>query len=384
MPKLASLLLREKPLEGVPQGYSLATGWSARLADAAMALPERLLLRPWYGKIPIDRPIFVVGPFRSGTSITEKIISEHPDVGYFSYLSNVFYRAPITGYLFTRLLEKLTLLQKESFRPVHNPRILTSRLSPYECEWIWSQSRKSLWDMDCADVTAGADFSDPAFERYLKSNIRRHLLIQGATRFLNKNPVNCLRLGYLRKLFPDARIVSIARHPLETIVSHYRTMRRLEGVFYADPRSQRILKERLHMDMLSMSIKTTSYARTVALYREHPLLGLANQWKDLMQAVADYGARAKSKHFLQLHYEDLVSSSTAVLKKLWDFLELGGAPAERITAAYAADLTAPPPAKLTQEEAELLPRIQEIVAPIAARLGYSTNAWPGRERTGDD
>jgi len=365
--------LREKQLEGVPHGYSLASGWSARLTDAILQLPERVLLWPWYGRIPIDRPIFVVGPFRSGTTILEKIISDHPSVGYFCYLSNIFYRAPIAGYLFTNLLGSLGVLENETIRPIHNPRVPTTRESPYECEWIWSQSAKSQWDENCLDLTAGADFSDPSFERYLFSLIRRHLWMQRATRFLNKNPVNCLRLAYLRKLFGDARFVFIARNPIDTIMSHYRTSLRIEEAFYAEPETKLILQKRLRMDLLSMRIKTPScYSETLVLDRVHPLLGIANQWKDLQLAVANSLKHEPglADQVFQIRYEALIAQPTTILEELWDFLGLDGAQADRITRAYAGSLTAPSEADLGAEERKYLPRIREIVAPAASLFGY--------------
>lgn len=367
------LRLREKPLEGITHGYSLAASWSTRLTDRLLHFPERALLSPWYRRIRIDRPIFIIGPFRSGTTILEKIISEHPGVGYFRYASNIFPKAPVSGHLFLTLLWTLGVLDRDHVALVHNPRFLSSALSPYECEWIWSQSAKNLWDERCADLTAGADFSDPAFERYLFSVIRRHMMLQRGSRFLNKNPVNCVRLRYLKRLFPDARFVTIVRDPIDTIVSHYRNMLRIQQVFYGDPATERILKDQLHMDLLSMRIKTRNYAQHLALEREHPLLGIANQWKDLQQEVLDSVADTPglAEQVFPLRYEELVSKPTLILGELWDFLGLVDEHADRVTAAYAGRLTAPPKSRLSAEESRYLPRIREIVAPVAARMGYS-------------
>ncbi len=270
--------LKEKPFEGIPHGYSLGASKMIHVIRMISQVIEVALLWSWYRKITIDRPVFITGPFRSGTTILEKIIAEHPKIAYFWYLTNVYYKAPVLGFWMSHLLQSLGVLDKKSIPAIHNPRISITVLDPYECEWVWSQSTKNQWDEACRDVTAGADFSNPRFERYLFSLIRRHIMANDASRFLNKNPVNCLRLPYLHKLFPDARFITIVRHPVDTIISHYRAANRMRDVLYNDEKTKRIFNEYLHIDLLTIRIKSQNYEQTLAIDQEHPLLGIANQW----------------------------------------------------------------------------------------------------------
>jgi len=367
------LLWSEKPLEGIPRGYSLLSHPLDKWLGLIGSSLERAVLRPWCRRISIDRPIFIIGAFRSGTSILEHIIAQHPDVGHFWFLTNVCYRAPVICYWLAHLAQALGLLERERIPFIHNPRIKFTVFSPYECEWVWSQSKKNLWDGHCTDLTAGADFSDPRFERYLLDLIQRHLWIQRATRFMNKNPVHCLRMEYLHKLFPDARFIHLVRDPLATVISHYRTAARMQRVIYSDARVKRIFQERLRVDVLTMRIKTRNYALTLALDRIHPLLGIAHQWKELQAAVLESLARRPSlaAQVLRVRYEDMVSQPIPVLESIWDFIELRDERAEAITRAYAPRLSPPPPYEPTAEERRFLPRVRAIVAPVAARLGYS-------------
>jgi hypothetical protein len=366
------LRLPEKPVEGLIHGYSLSTWLPVRLMDLVAQHPERVLFWPWHGHIAIARPIFILGAFRSGTTLLERIIAAHPNVGHFWFLTNVSHRSPVTGYGTARLLQALGILDRESVPIIHNPRIPSALFSPYECEWVWSHSKKSLWDERCTDLTVGADFSDPPFERYLFSLIRRHLWVQRASRFMNKNPVNCLRVGYLHKLFPDARFVAIVRDPLDTVLSHHRTATRVEHIVGADARVGCIFDKRLRMTMLTVRIKTHTYAQTLALDQEHPLLGIANQWKDMQAAILESIAREPglAEQVLFLHYEELMSQPMTVLEEMWDFIRLRDEHAEEISCAYTPRLAPPPPLQLSVEEHRLLPHVQEIVAPVATRLGY--------------
>jgi hypothetical protein len=365
--------LREKPLKNVLHGYSLSQSPLFNLSNRLFQYLERSILLPFYAAKPIERPIFIIGPFRSGTTILEKIVAEHPQIANFMYITNVWYLAPVTGYLAIKLLLALGVLDRDSMRAVHNPRINYMILSPYECEWVWSQSVRGLWDDDCTDVTAGGDFSDPKFERYLRSMFQRHMLIQRASRFLSKNPVNCLRIGFLHKLFPDARFVTIVRNPLDTVLSHYRAALRMEEIFHSDPETKHMLQDRLHMDLLSMVIKTPNYARSKELNFEHRLLGIANQWNDMQSAVMKNLAEIEGlkEQLLSLRYEELMAAPRQTLNQIWDFVGLNDEHANRISLHYAERLTAPEPVSLSQADRKVLPKVKEILASTADELGYN-------------
>lgn len=365
--------LREKSLENVLHGYSLSQSTLFNLSNRLFQYLERSLLFPFYASIPIDRPIFIIGPFRSGTTILEKIIAEHPEVAHFMYITNVWYLAPVTGYSTINLLLALGVVDRDSMLAVHNPRIEYMILSPYECEWVWSQSSKGLWEDKCRDVTVGEDFSDPSYKRYLRSMFQRHMLVQHASRFLSKNPVNCLRIGYLQKHFPDARFVTIVRNPLDTVLSHYRAAMRMESIFHNDPETKHMLQDRLHMDLLSMVIKTRNYDESLALNQEHRLLGIANQWSDMqamvMQSVSEIPGN--DKQVLSLRYEDLMDSPLKTLKQIWSFVGLDDEHANRISMSYAERITAPEPVALSDADRGYLPKIKQILAPVAGQLGYN-------------
>jgi hypothetical protein len=74
---------------------------------------------------------------------------------------------------------------------------------------------------------------------------------------------------------------------------------------------------------------------------------------------------------LQIRYEELVSQQESTLGKLWNFIELADSDAERITQKYKTRLSAAPEKEPSAEEQKYLPRIREIVAPMATRLGYT-------------
>jgi hypothetical protein len=302
----------------------------------------------------------------------ETIVGEHPDVGYFMYITNLYRRAPLTGYLSMRLMWALGILDFAWTPVVHNPRIPFNNVSPYEAELVWSQCRRGQWIPENTDITLDASYSEPRYERYLLSMIRRHLLACRASRFMNKNPMNSLRMGFLNRLFPDARFITISRNPVDTIFSQYRMAEELNRRYAESPLFQEVIQQRLKMDMLNLRVKTRTYARTLELDREHPMLGIANEWKDMQLAViealdGDAGLQART---LSIQLEDLHTRPVDTLERVWDFCELDAAKAAPITASYADKLGPSPRRKATAEELALMPRVWEIVAPVAQQLGY--------------
>jgi hypothetical protein len=366
-----SLRLPEREIPGVLHGYSLADNTFLHLLDRFYQVPEGILLRTWVERTPIDRPIFIVGPYRSETTILQEIITSHPDVGYFWYLTNIFSCAPVFSYYTTQFLCKVGLLHRDPIAPVHNPAIPTQILSPFECESVWLPTGHSLWNETCRNMLLDADFSDLPFERHLRRLIRSHLFVSKTTRFLNKNPVNSLCIAYLNKLFPDVRFINIVRNPLETAISHYRTAARVEKAFDKNERTRYIFHQHLYIDMLSRRIRTSVQPDTQALDGEHPLLGIASQWVGMQQAVLNAVTANPNISLLDIRYEDLVHQPAQTLDQVWGFLELEGEEAATVTTKYIACLSPRPPVELTSEEKNYLPRILEILSPTAGHLGYS-------------
>ncbi len=124
------------------------------------------------------RPIFIVGMPRSGTTMVEQMLSRHPAVAAGG--------------------ESLAL-QTVLFGELPN--------------------RMQRPFPDCLAYAEPADYAWVA-ERYLERTAERRA---GSSVLTDKLPANFLLVGPILKAFPDARILSLSRDPLDTCVSCYLT-----------------------------------------------------------------------------------------------------------------------------------------------------------------
>ncbi len=124
-----------------------------------------------------NRPIFIVGMPRSGTTLVEKIIASHSDV----------YGAGELDYIFalgTRLFLKESALYQ--FGPLEN-------------------------------------YSKQAFESFGKTYLEKIALLDSQTRRLtDKMPFNMMMIGLIRIALPNARIIHCVRDARDTCLSIYK------------------------------------------------------------------------------------------------------------------------------------------------------------------
>lgn len=127
---------------------------------------------------PNRAPIFVLGMPRTGTTLVDRILSSHPDV-------------ESAGELQVMQLS-LKRLARTSSRYVLDPETIDAaqKIAPSEL---------------------GRMYLDGAAP-YRKS----------ARRFIDKLPLNFLYVGYIARALPEAKIVCLRRHPLDTVWSNYR------------------------------------------------------------------------------------------------------------------------------------------------------------------
>ncbi|HKR77963.1 MAG TPA: sulfotransferase [Rhodanobacter sp.] len=156
------------------------------MVDALIAaFPGSVATDTGYGS---DEPIFVVGMPRSGTTLVERILSSHPDVHSAGELTEF-------GAQLCRLA------------PAGAPATLCPELIAQSHRYDWRQL-----GLRYVDGTRPQTALKP--------------------RFIDKLPRNFLYLGLIAKALPNAKIVCLRRHPLDTCLSNFREAFAEDSAFY--------------------------------------------------------------------------------------------------------------------------------------------------------
>ncbi len=191
-----------------------------------------------------SNPIFVIGLPRSGTTLVDRIISSHPDVASVgepsTMLAAVNRIAAPSG---SAWLEPSTLDRAASSRPEILGRAYIDATQP---------------------------------------------LVAGGRRWLDKTPENYLFAGLIHRALPDARIVCVRRHPLDSVLSLFRQ----------------------------------SFSPRTIYQFTYGLEDVARYYVMFDRLVAHWRATLPAERFCEIHYEDIVTDLEVAAPRLLDLCGL--------------------------------------------------------------
>ncbi len=199
------------------------------------------LLFPAHKTQPLEKPLFIIGNYRSGSTFLHRLLAR--DSQSFTSLRTweIFITPTITQRKISRLvgqidrffgmpLKRLLLsIDQRGLGQVKIHRI--SLFQPEEDEnillHIWSTSFVGFL-FPFLDEMPAYNFFDESLPReekerimgFYRSCVQRHLYVDGGKRhFVSKNPAFSAKIETLAEFFPDARILYLARNPLDMLPS---------------------------------------------------------------------------------------------------------------------------------------------------------------------
>jgi tetratricopeptide (TPR) repeat protein len=185
-----------------------------------------------------DLPIFVVGMMRSGTTLAEQIISSHPEVGGAG---------------------------EQLFWPLH-------------C---------GAGDLLFARGPQGLTLDIPRLRALAKEYVAQlENVAPGKPRVVDKMNTNSQLLGLIHIAFPNAKIIHMNRHPVDT----------------------------------SLSIWATPVAAGIDLCGEKE--NVVANYKSYLRVMAHYRSVLPADRFLDVQYEDLVADQENVTRQMIEFCDL--------------------------------------------------------------
>ncbi len=336
--------LREETFR-VPTWVHLLGGFVSRHPKLWIRLGEMesSYLADEIAKLAIDRPVYIAGLPRSGTTILLEIVASQPDIVTHQYRD---FPPVFTPYAWNWWLRHIPLKEVKPVERTHADGIFVTPDSPEAMEeMIWMAMFPHLHDPSCSNVLS-ANTDNPRFEAFYRAHVAKLILARGGQRYASKENYNITRLEYLRKIFPDARFVIPARQPAGHIASLMKQHRMLREGQCRQPRSlahfQRIGHFEFGADLRPINTGNTALVDEIQELwnRGEEVRGWARYWAMIYGFVADRleANAALRESSIVVRFENLCAQPEAVLGKLCAHCGLGTA---TIVQQYVGRLHAP-------------------------------------------
>ena len=255
-----------------------ALGWGGTRRPGLEPVLRRL--RQALATPSLDRPAFLIGCGRSGTTMLGTCLGTHPLVTY-----------------------------------LNEPRDVWSRCLPSSDIWSeGAQGAAGRITLDGADAT-------PAVVTCLTRALAKRVERSGRPRLLEKLPINSFRLPFLSAAFPGGRFLIIIREGTVVARSIQQFAKR-EGWF-----GVRDYKWQLLAQLAERQSESRGLAARCATDFERGLL----EWRLSVEATLRFAAASSCCHMVR--YEELLATPIPVVSRILEFLEL---PPAREVLGYAA------------------------------------------------
>jgi hypothetical protein len=301
---------------------------------------------------PPDRPVYVTGLARSGTTILLEKLAGLPGIASHQYRDFPFVLAPLAWNWF---LDRASNAPATPTERAHKDRILVTPRSPEAMEEVvWMAFFPAIHDSTVSNVL-DATTSNPAFERFYTDHIRKILELRGGTRYVAKGNYNLSRLGYLQNLFPDCRILIPIREPVGHVASLIKQHRLFCKVGREDPRTLASLQRSGHFEF-GLDLRPINFGDRAAVQRVEQLWAGDEQ----VRGWAAYWALAYGHVAAQLATDSDLAARTLIIR----YRDLCTSPAATLEAAYSH-------AGLTADAGLIAQQAADISAPAYYDPGFS-------------
>ncbi|MFX1375914.1 MAG: sulfotransferase [Promethearchaeota archaeon] len=325
-------------------------------------------------KIEIDRPIYITGLSRAGTTIILEMLDKHPDLASHKY-KNVL--MPYLPYWFSQMADRFNIYTKPTER-IHRDGIMVTRESPEAVEEVfWQKFFDKLHSEKNSNIITRKD-SNLKFEKFYRNHIKKIVINQKCSRYLAKNNYLVSRLDYLLKIFPDSKILLIIRNPVEHIASLVKQTKLFITLEQRTPLLSDWMKIVGHNEF-GQNQKCINLNNTEIINKIHRLWrnkktyvkGWAFYWTSIYKFIANQLETIKKlkKATLVVKYEELCETPSSTIDRILEHTELSAEKFVRAKKYYIKNLHKPTYYSPDFSKQELSD-ISKIVERTASRFGY--------------
>ncbi len=331
---------------------------------------ETSLLANQVSNLKIDRPVFIAGLARAGTTILLRKICELSGFAAHRYSDFPFIFTPYAW----AMLRRWAPAQEQAPRErMHKDRIMVTAESPEAMEEVlWMAFFSHLHDPSRSNVL-DSSVKRPDFETFFADHIRKLILARAGQRYVSKNNYNVTRLAYLRRMFPNSCFLIPIRSP----VAHVASLMKQQDLFCRVQNESMAVRRHLrsvgHFEfgLDRRPINPADDAAVVSVEdcwrRGQEVRGWARYWAMIYRHVADRldAEPALARRSLVVPYEDLCGRAAETMAAVSAHI---GSPADQ--SQLATGLQAPEyyTVQFTAEERAI---ILEETSAVARRFGYS-------------
>jgi hypothetical protein len=275
----------------------------------------------------IDRPLYITGLARSGTTIILELLASHPLVASHKYRDFPLVHVP---YWWSWFIERASSGSDEAAERAHKDRILVSPESPEAMEEIlWMAFFPRCHEPGVSQVL-GAEDSYREFEAFYCDNIRKLLMARKAGRYLSKGNYNISRIGYVGRLFPDARFVIPVRDPVDHVASLMKQHRLFCEEEARNPKVLAYMQRAGHFEF-GLDLRPINFGNLDTVLRIQRLWsgndqvkGWAAYWASAYSFIADLFEKDKSlaERMLIVDYSDFCKAPAEMLRRIYSHCEL--------------------------------------------------------------
>ena len=334
---------------------------------------ESSILADKLDTVAIEKPVYVSGLARSGSTILLEILNEIPGIVSQRYVD---FPPVYTPYAWHSLLRHMSSGEAQPAERAHKDGILVTQDSPEAMEEpLWMSFFPQAHDPQQNNaLLPGCD--DHGFADFYRNHIRKLLAVHRGQRYLAKANYQISRLEYLLDLFPDARFVLPVRAPETHIASLMKQHDLFNRGQRANARARDHLRRVGHYEfgLDRTPINTGNQAATnevMQLWAQgEEVRGWAVYWNDLYAYLAGrIEANPKLAAASQLVvFEDLCSDPARMLDTMFRHCELDTD--DNFLANAAGRISAPTyyKSKFSQAELETIHSVTDSTYDRISRL----------------